>query len=191
MEFILEKSNFSGLTSSFAIDRSRCSVTVSPRLNLPSSLSPLFIDLFSSSSWSHFRPGDSSPQLSFRLPQVRRQQHFWLCPDGRSSFLYFTRRFWNQIFTCFSDSRRLVAISIRRSRDRYMFEANSRSNSNSWVLVNAVRMRFELLLMELGDFGGGVGVLLRDEDSLGVETSEEKGQRLMAWEMVIAIEEIW
>jgi len=38
--------------------------------------------------------------------------------------------------------------------------------------------------MELGDFGGGVGVLLRDEDSLGVETSEEKGQRL------IAIEEI-
>lgn len=46
--------------------------------------------------------------------------------------------------------------------------------------MNAVRMRFELLLMELGDFGGGVGVLLRDEDSLGVETSEEKGQRLMA-----------
>jgi len=31
--------------------------------------------------------------------------------------------------------------------------------------------------MELGDFGGGVGVLLRDEDSLSVETSEEKGQR--------------
>jgi len=44
--------------------------------------------------------------------------------------------------------------------------------------------------MELGDFGGGVGVLLRDEDSLGVETSKEKGQRLMAREMVIAIEEI-
>lgn len=46
--------------------------------------------------------------------------------------------------------------------------------------MNAVRMRFELLLMELGDFGGGVGVLLRDGDSLGVETSEEKGQGLMA-----------
>lgn len=58
--------------------------------------------------------------------------------------------------------------------------------------MNAVRMRFELLLMELGDFGGGVGVLLRDGDSLGVETSEQKGQRLMALlrEVLIAIEEI-
>lgn len=46
--------------------------------------------------------------------------------------------------------------------------------------MNAVRMRFELLLMELGDFGGGVGVLLRDGDSLRVETSKEKGQGLMA-----------
>lgn len=45
--------------------------------------------------------------------------------------------------------------------------------------------------MELGDFGGGVGVLLRDGDSLGVETSEEKGQRLMALrEIVITIGEI-
>lgn len=176
--------------SSCAIDRSRRSVTANPP-DLLSSLS-LFIGLFSSSSWSHFRLGDSPPQLSFRLLQVRKQQHFWLWPDGRSSFLYFTRRFWNQIFTCFSDKRKLVAISIRRSRDRYMFEANSRSNSNSWVLVNAVRMRFELLLMELGDFGGGVGVLLRDGDSLGVETSEEKGQRLMALlrEIVITIGEI-
>jgi len=61
-----------------------------------------------------------------------------------------------------------------------MFAANSRSNSNNWVLVNAVRMRFELLLMEPGDFGGGVGVLLRDGDSLGAETSDGKGQGLMA-----------
>lgn len=68
---------------------------------------------------------------------------------------------------------------MRRSRDRYMFEANSRSNCNSCVLVNAVRIRFELLLMETGDFGGGVGVLLRDGDSLGAETSA-KGQKLMA-----------
>ena len=46
--------------------------------------------------------------------------------------------------------------------------------------------------MELGDFGGGVGVLLRDGDSLGVETSGEKGQRLIALlrEVVIVIEEI-
>lgn len=41
-------------------------------------------------------------------------------------------------------------------------------------------MRFELLLMEPGDFGGGVGVLLRDGDSLGAETSDGKGQGLMA-----------
>lgn len=47
------------------------------------------------------------------------------------------------------------------------------------MLVNAVRMRLELLLMEVGDFGGGVGVLLRDRDSFGAETSA-KGQGLMA-----------
>jgi len=28
--------------------------------------------------------------------------------------------------------------------------------------------------MELGDFGGGVGVLLRDGDSLGAEISEKR-----------------
>lgn len=63
---------------------------------------------------------------------------------------------------------------MRRSRDRYMFELNSRSNSNSCVLVNAVRMRFELLLIEPGDSGGGVGVLLGGGDSLCVGISEEK-----------------
>lgn len=54
-----------------------------------------------------------------------------------------------------------------------MFEANSRSSSNNWVLVNAVRILFELLLMELGDLGGGVGVLLRDGDSPAAETSAQ------------------
>lgn len=39
-------------------------------------------------------------------------------------------------------------------------------------------MRFELLEPG-GDFGGGVGVLLRDGDSLGAETSEDKGHGLM------------
>lgn len=29
--------------------------------------------------------------------------------------------------------------------------------------------------MELGDFGGGVGVLFRDGDSLGAEMSERRG----------------
>lgn len=45
------------------------------------------------------------------------------------------------------------------------------------MLVNAVRIRFELL--EPGDFGGGVGVLLRDGDSLDAETSKGKGHGLM------------
>lgn len=57
-----------------------------------------------------------------------------------------------------------------------MLEANSRSSSNNWVLVNAVRILFELLLMELGDLGGGVGVLLRDGDSPAAETSEQKNK---------------
>lgn len=54
-----------------------------------------------------------------------------------------------------------MAISILRSLDRYMLEANSRSSSNSWVLVKAVLI---LLLEEsLAEesrlrFGGGVGV---------------------------------
>lgn len=30
--------------------------------------------------------------------------------------------------------------------------------------------------MELGDFGGGVGVLLRDGDSLGAEMSEKRSE---------------
>lgn len=41
-----------------------------------------------------------------------------------------------------------------------MLAENSRSSSSNWVLVNAVLIRFELLLMEFGDFGGGVGELL-------------------------------
>uniref|UniRef100_A0A182UJ18 Uncharacterized protein n=1 Tax=Anopheles melas TaxID=34690 RepID=A0A182UJ18_9DIPT len=62
-------------------------------------------------------------------------------PNGASPFLRLTRRFWNQILTCFSDSRSRVAISMRRNRVRYMLLANSRSSSSSCVLVNAVRMR--------------------------------------------------
>lgn len=81
---------------------------------------------------------------------------------GQSPFLFFTRLFWNllmrkihdksqhdlnissrtyQIFTCFSDNFRRVAISIRRRRVKYWFEENSRSNSRSWVLEKAVRIR--------------------------------------------------
>lgn len=33
---------------------------------------------------------------------------------------------------------------MRLSRDKYMLLENSRSNSNSWLLVNAVRILFEL-----------------------------------------------
>lgn len=37
--------------------------------------------------------------------------------------------------------------------------------------MNAVRILFELLLNEFGDFGGGVGVVLRVGDSLAPEKS--------------------
>lgn len=78
-----------------------------------------------------------------------RDEHLQLCdpvlwPPLLPSFLCFTRRFWNQIFTCFSDKFRYVAISMRLSLDRYMLEVNSRSSSKSCVLVKAVRMRLLL-----------------------------------------------
>jgi hypothetical protein len=52
--------------------------------------------------------------------------------------------FWNFLWlkrtrTCFSERWRQVAISIRRSLDKYMLAENSLSNSKSWVLENAVR----------------------------------------------------
>lgn len=109
----------------------------------------------STSSWLLSSLHDTS-QLSvvfFLLEHVRKQQHLlevlneWPSSEYDellSSFLYLTRLFWNQIFTCFSDSLKWVAISIRRRRDRYMLAENSRSSSSSWVLVNAVRIRFEL-----------------------------------------------
>lgn len=80
---------------------------------------------------------------------VERAEHLQLCPGPPPrwepllpSFLCLTRRFWNHIFTCFSERFRYVAISMRRSRDRYMLDENSRSSSRSCVLVNAVRILF-------------------------------------------------
>lgn len=116
----------------------------------------------------------SSSQSNFLLfrgfVHALEQQHL-ACPafkeePGESSFLYFTLLFWNQIFTCFSDKCRQVAISILLSLDKYMLAENSRSNSRSCVLVNAVLMRLLesllnslLLLKEASDFiSGGVGV---------------------------------
>lgn len=101
------------------------------------------------------------------LVQLLRQLH--LVPEsppmeaGRSSFLYLTLLFWNQIFTCFSDSCRQVAISIRLNLDRYMLAANSLSSSKSWVEVKAVLIRLLESLEEIswfGDFsvGWGLGV---------------------------------
>lgn len=95
--------------------------------------------------------GMSSSSSSEHLA-VDRDEHLQLCdpvlcPLPFPSFLCFTRRFWNQIFTCFSDKFRYVAISMRLSLERYMFEVNSRSSSKSCVLVKAVRMR--LLLWSL------------------------------------------
>lgn len=95
--------------------------------------------------------GMSSSSSSEHLA-VDRDEHLQLCdpvlwPLLLPSFLCFTLRFWNQIFTCFSDKFRYVAISMRLSLDRYMLEVNSRSSSKSCVLVKAVRMR--LLLWSL------------------------------------------
>lgn len=76
-------------------------------------------------------------RLSSFGAHVLRHRHFSFvssCP----SFLNLTLRFWNHILTCFSDRLRYVAISILLSLDRYMLELNSRSSSNSCVLVNAV-----------------------------------------------------
>lgn len=95
--------------------------------------------------------GMSSSSSSEHLA-VDRDEHLQLCdpvlwPLLFPSFLCFTRRFWNQIFTCFSDKFRYVAISMRLSLERYILEVNSRSSSKSCVLVKAVRMR--LLLWSL------------------------------------------
>lgn len=92
--------------------------------------------------------GMSSSSSSEHLA-VDRDEHLQLCdpvlwPLLFPSFLCFTLRFWNQIFTCFSDKFRYVAISMRLSLERYMLEVNSRSSSKSCVLVKAVRMRLLL-----------------------------------------------
>lgn len=102
--------------------------------------------------------------FAFLEPQLLKQQHFpgefpLTTPLGTSSFLYFTLLFWNQIFTCFSDKRKQVAISIRLSLDRYILEANSLSNSNNCLLVKAVLIRL-LDASCLGDGGVGLDSLL-------------------------------
>lgn len=58
------------------------------------------------------------------------------------SFLYFIRRFWNQIFIWRSDNTRVWAISMRRRRVRYRLKWNSFSNSRIWWRVYAVRCLF-------------------------------------------------
>jgi hypothetical protein len=96
--------------------------------------------------------------------QVLKQQHLledkaFPVAAGRSSFLYLTLLFWNQIFTCFSLRRRQVAISILLSLDKYILDENSLSNSNNWVLVNAVLiLLLEVSLPEGVRRSSGVGV---------------------------------
>lgn len=101
-----------------------------------------------SCSWntpdSVVEPPDNFLFLDFDV-HVLKQLHF-SCVSPKSSFLYFTRRFWNQILTCFSDKFRYVAISILLSLDRYMLVLNSLSSSRSWLLVKAVRIRLLLLI---------------------------------------------
>ena len=59
------------------------------------------------------------------------------------SFFHFTLLFWNHIFTCFSVRSSMAAIWILRSLDRYLLFWNSFSSSRSWILVYAVRIRFD------------------------------------------------
>lgn len=58
---------------------------------------------------------------------------------SRSIFLCFMRLFWNQIFTCVSLSWRLLAISVRLARVRYLLKWNSFSSSVSCLVVKFVR----------------------------------------------------
>ncbi len=100
------------------------------------------------------------PLLDVHVRNWQRQRP--ACSATLSSFLNLTRRFWNQILTCFSDRLRNVAISMRRSRDRYMLAENSLSSSRSCVLVNAVR-----ILLPLAD----------SSPSLSQQTSVGPGKR--------------
>lgn len=91
--------------------------------------------------------GISSSSSEHRADDMDEHLQLWepvLCAPLFPSFLCLTLRFWNQILTCFSDRFRYVAISMRRSLERYMLEVNSLSNSKSCVLVKAVRMRLLL-----------------------------------------------
>jgi hypothetical protein len=54
------------------------------------------------------------------------------------SFLYFIRRFWNQILICRSDKQSACAISMRLRRVKYRLKWNSFSSSSIWWRVYAV-----------------------------------------------------
>ena len=105
--------------------------------------SPLISSSLHTSCWSDSSQCFDIEVLSFLGAHVLKHLHFSFS-SSFPSFLYLTRRFWNQILTCFSESWRYVAISILRRRDRYMLELNSRSSSRSCVLVKAVRIRLLL-----------------------------------------------
>lgn len=117
-------------------------------------------------------------------PPLLQQQCAW--PDDgciaaaggttpSSPFFCLTRRFWNQIFTCFSDNFSVLAISMRRKRVRYWLAANSRSSSSSWRLEKAVRMRLhESDMSETGDadVGGGVRAVAGGDADCGRRSGE-------------------
>lgn len=66
------------------------------------------------------------------------------CTSPALTRFHLALRFWNQIFTCTSDSRREWAICERSVSDRYFLLWNSFSNSSSCSLVKAVRRRLAL-----------------------------------------------
>lgn len=98
------------------------------------------------------------------------------------SFLYFMRRFWNQILICRSVSLSSDAISRRRGRHKYALKWNSFSSSSSWEEVKAVRIRFllELLSFLLSVSGESSSPLLYGD-------APEKTQSSKGWNYILSM----
>ena len=101
-----------------------------------------------------------SEKFEVWLEFVLRYSVLSLClfPGRWWSFFHFILRFWNQIFTCLSDSCRLCAISILLFLVKYLLKWNSFSSSSICWRVYAVLFRLESLSInwsifpELGSF---------------------------------------
>lgn len=70
------------------------------------------------------------------------------CTRPALTLFHLARRFWNQIFTCTSESFSACAICERSVSERYFLLWNSFSSSSSCSLVKAVRLRLDFPLPE-------------------------------------------